>query len=357
MRRQLRAFNYLLHRKFRRISQVYSSAEAATGMIHGWMVLPTFIVLLTVLLGLGLTIAICVAVFVGWVWSFTFLNNLGVVKRWSQFHRFIGSAVVPLGVWLLVGFGALKLAPSFPTPKEIATEVVAQLPARTQEVGREQQKPTLNLIFKNSPLFTDARKERIRSEMEKFHRYLVQLGLDVPTEMPPIGTTKRAKTSLVVHPAPIYEGYTYIPEKSLDDPTEAHRVYARYCFPFLLDAYKAPRDGRITAASIFSNYFTASFSDSSPPTGDSPLYQWTAVLWEIRQQTGKAAADQIVAFALKSFKSSTDLNPKEEFDRRFYRGIISGVYIVENDRSQLPKWDERVKEMMSRNGFSSPPSF
>ena len=41
MRRQLRAFNYLLHRKFRRISQVYSSAEAATGMIHGWMVLPT----------------------------------------------------------------------------------------------------------------------------------------------------------------------------------------------------------------------------------------------------------------------------------------------------------------------------
>ena len=81
------------------------------------------------------------------------------------------------------------------------------------------------------------------------------------------------------------------------------------------------------------------------------------MLWEIRQQTGKAAADQIVAFALKSFKSSTDLNPKEEFDRRFYRGIISGVYIVENDRSQLPKWDERVKEMMSRNGFSSPPSF
>ena len=76
--------------------------------------------------------------------------------------------------------------------------------------------------------------------MEKFHRYLVQLGLDVPTEMPPIGTTKRAKTSLVVHPAPIYEGYTYIPEKSLDDPTEAHRVYARYCFPFLLDALRGP---------------------------------------------------------------------------------------------------------------------
>lgn len=63
-------------------------------------------------------------------------------------------------------------------------------PAQPPIQRRAPSPRKLKLISKSSPLFTPARKERIADQMEASYRYLLKVGFDAPTEVPPIGTRK-----------------------------------------------------------------------------------------------------------------------------------------------------------------------
>jgi hypothetical protein len=251
-------------------------------------------------------------------------------------------------------------------PQDVAKEQPRSEPPhlkaekKSTETQRPKPTPQLNLIFKNTPLFTEARKERIAEEMEKFYRYLVRLGLDAPRDLPPIGVTKGGDRGVVIYPFPVYMSSIYISEKSIDDPRAARGAYSSYCFFVLLDAYNPNRhdrdsDRRHTAAWVFRDYFEASFSKSPPPSGTSQLYKWLAVLWDVRQQLGEAPTDRMVAFTLKSFNDFTDLNPKEDFDYYFYLSMVRGGAVIFDNKDS--SWRQIIKDAMLKNGFSNIPSF
>jgi hypothetical protein len=162
--------------------------------------------------------------------------------------------------------------------------------------------------------------------------------------------------SVTIYPSPVYESSIYISEKSIDDPRAAQRAYAQYCFPLLQDAYIPGQDDMIrhTAASVFRSYFIASFSETPPPTGDSDLYKWIAVLWEIRAQHGKTQADQIVVFTLKAFNERRQLNPKWDFNESFYWSLMAGRSVIDNQISRKSVLERTITDAMLKYQLSRP---
>ena len=118
----------------------------------------------------------------------------------------------------------------------------------------------MNIYFKNSPLFTQRRKDRIASRMESFYTYLEELGLTAPKDIPPIAVGNSYSNALI-YPGPLYLGTVTMPEKDIDDPETPVYVYAMYCFPVMMDVLgNYLDDRRLRAAWIFQTYFVSSFS-------------------------------------------------------------------------------------------------
>jgi hypothetical protein len=164
------------------------------------------------------------------------------------------------------------------------------VPATTVEGPKaNSHEPTakqLQIIFKNSPLLTPHRLERITAGMESFHEYLGQLGLTAPKEVPPIGVGTNYGAAFI-YPGSIYMNTVTVPENAIDDPKAPARVYAGYCFPAMMDAFnvnRADTDRRQRASWIFQVYFVSSFFGERPPSGVSQIDHWVGALWDIRRQ-------------------------------------------------------------------------
>jgi hypothetical protein len=198
----------------------------------------------------------------------------------------------------------------------------------------------LKLIFKDSPLFTVSRRRRIADEMEKFYRYLVELGLEAPKEVPPIGTRKQGGFAMAYAlPGPVYMDSIGLPSSELDNPMTPVRGYAMYCFPFMLHAHGRSGPGwdrRQRASWVFQGYFVSSFTNDPPQTGTSDIAKWIDGLWDVRQRYGQQFSDRLSSFALKSLNDFPE-NEKEipNFNAYFYNAVMAGEFVLDNDLSRM----------------------
>ncbi len=208
----------------------------------------------------------------------------------------------------------------------------------TKTPGRQ-----LKLIFKDSPLFTAARKESIADQMEEFYLYLKGIGFDPPTQVPPLGTGPIA-ASAGIFPGPAYWGSISIAEKSVDDPLMVHSAYAQYAFPVILNA-STPGEltfrYRLPASLICHVYYVDSFDNHEPTSlnpGASDTGAWVAALWEIRRVYGRSFADSALMYAIQSFDDEagvTSARQEESFSQYFYHRFSFGEQVVDNQFKKL----------------------
>jgi len=177
----------------------------------------------------------------------------------------------------------------------------------------------VRLIFKDSPIFTPERKERIARQIDDFRNYLVALGFDVPVEVPPLDVSIGNNFVIGGTDPSIYYQTIGIGEKRIDDPMAVRYVFAAYLFPVLMggkDLSKRDYLFRDFAAHVFATYFSWSFSNKTwdtPPRANS----WERALWEIRQCCGQDFTDRTLFYMFKTLSDFTDpvylKDPKSEY--------------------------------------------
>jgi hypothetical protein len=202
----------------------------------------------------------------------------------------------------------------------------------------------IKMTFKSSLLFTEKEQRRIIWNLNKYFRYLEDLGFDFPKEIPPLELCP--PNSVVMgggSPGPAYLSSLIIPENTINTPDVLREGYSSYIFNRVLtwpDAYKAglsraEAEDDEEAASIFACYFPASFSGhricGTEPSADEN--NWNDALWELRRERGKDDVDQLLYYTFVSWNSLPAKHP-EKFDL-FFRyhlttgGIVKGVLGIE----------------------------
>jgi hypothetical protein len=232
-------------------------------------------------------------------------------------------ATIPIELWSQDNLRALL---------QFSVSRIDKPPSQPKETSSHRQRlRELKLIFKDSPLFTTARRERIADQMEDFYLYLKGIGFEPPKEVPPLGTGPFAASASIT-PGPAYWGSLIIANKSVDDPLMIHSAYARYACPEILKAFtltELVNSYRMSASLICNVYYVDSFNNHDPqllnPKSDTDA--WVAALWEIRTACGRGFTDTALLYAIKSFddeggvhSASTAKSFSEYFSGRFRSG-------------------------------------
>jgi len=235
-----------------------------------------------------------------------------------------------------------RIAPLFKLPADShTTSPVPSHPPTSIPRRREAEVPQrhLKLIFKESPSLTPARKQQITDALERFYLYLADLGLEVPQNVPPIGTTPGTTSTYSFDGIsdPVFDGSIQLAEARLNDPDVALRAYADYTFRTMLFGSgftNLDRLGRTWSQWIFVEYFTHSFENREPSKGAS-LNGWELALWDMRKGCGQKFTDRVLAYTVKAFGSVRDELPEpddhQHFNKYFYRRLLRGIDVVDNN--------------------------
>lgn len=188
----------------------------------------------------------------------------------------------------------------------------------------------VHLIFKASPLFTDARKKQISRTVDDFWRYLASIGFDPPKEFPPLEVEpgRRAFAMERQFPGTIYSDTIRIGEKNLDNSEDIRAMYARYIFDKLFNTGATDRRGgfQMASAEIFARYYLASASNKPPVAAN----KWDKALWDIRLKHGKEFTDRALFYTFKQWEVPVDDPEKEDFDAFFGGRFWNGVHVEDN---------------------------
>jgi len=193
----------------------------------------------------------------------------------------------------------------------------------------------LKLLFKDSALLTNERRERIAVEMERYYKYLVKLGFDAPREVPPIGVNKRVNSSEFWSPGSIYDQSVFIGDNRLGDPQAIRSAYGGYAFRVLLGVGHPEQNDelqRMEASLIFWVYFEYSFSGTNGPFVGDGIYRWLRALWKIRQTCGSQFVDAAMVYTQKLVNEP---RPSMEFDPWFVMRFGRGARVAENQGEKM----------------------
>ncbi len=201
----------------------------------------------------------------------------------------------------------------------------------------------LKLIFKSSPLLTDARRSRITSDMCRFRSYLEGLDIPVPLETPPIGVnTKGTWVSSRQGNAPDYLNALAITANEVDNPSAATFAYCSYVLSVCLHRNQPASDDelfvRMVAAGYFTEYLNWSFWGKPLPGFE---FAATKALWDARCRLGKKFADgkqfadQVVAYAIRAFNDAPNRNFKQNRELFFYLRLKDGDSVIDNEAARM----------------------
>ena len=221
----------------------------------------------------------------------------------------------------------------------------------------------VRVIFKDSPLLTAVRRNRIATNIDGFRDYLIEIGFEIPVDVPPIETVPgTANVSGSVDGERYYTSLE-ISEDRIDDPMMAIAVYATFVFPALFntnDTSKPDHAFRGLASQVFADYFNFSYSDRTWTLNGRRLplrrSSWQSALWDIRAECGKAFADESLFYMFTQIdRFSSDprffRNPKEgftisteEFNDYFLTGFLAGEQVKDNRFHNLAAINRILKE-------------
>jgi hypothetical protein len=340
-----------------------------------------------------------------WVWTgiFAFLTCYGLSRpiAWEftvNLHKnWHGSPILGYALW--ASFGILLFSfywwlagksfysggppspvvassrPQPPTASEIAEELAKRIspsptsphtggPSRSKTpVAKTEPEPVV-LIFANSPLLTDARKEEIRRDISGFRDYLISLRVNAPLVVPPIsvgslgtftkpleltGPAGAEDRAMFLWSGGRYEYRSYPNQKQstdfshnivllapeLSDRTAITSLYGMYALGQFLDRtepdpddfYWQARDMAITNGAV---YFSSSFWNARVRY---PLpYE---ALWEIREKLGQKFVDQLIAYTMRAFNESIYRSHKSDLGAYFYARLKDADDIIDNDGSAM----------------------
>jgi hypothetical protein len=112
-----------------RISEGYSWIETVAKRIHGPISTSVFSTILAVFLAMFGTIVIYPGAVLAWVFTFSWLSTVDSIQKRPVFKRFLLAAALPMIVWTVIGYLALKVTPNL--ADEVADKV-AKLVSRTE---------------------------------------------------------------------------------------------------------------------------------------------------------------------------------------------------------------------------------
>jgi len=220
------------------------------------------------------------------------------------------------------------------------TPTISTKESLNQEISAASE---LNLVFPDDPRMTDARKELIHREFVLFRDYLIEIGFEPPSVIPPIQVPDLEMFSGgMISGSNPYAYSLHIGEKALDNPRALRSSYSGYVFHRLLNVGETSikdEPNRWASAVFFSTYFLSSYSENG--NVNSPT--WNKVLWELREHLGKNFMDHAMFYAVQNFNSHR--NPKDEFDVFFRERIERGLLVMDNPGTKWrAKLDEAIRE-------------
>lgn len=235
-------------------------------------------------------------------------SELGLLAQISEDVRTIKNALVE--------------RPKPPGPNPTTSPPTTLVPPRR----RQELQPTIKPIFKNSPLLTEQRKRRLTREINEFYAYLVNLGFDLPKEMPPLGVSQPGKpgSAAWVSPGSYLDEVINLPADSIDKPHEVVYWYGHWVFSKLF-----PGPEYTDVALLYTFYYKSSFSNEYPFTGATEFGKWNKTLWEIRAKYGQDFTDRAMFYTYKRWYP-----PKspQTFDELFFPRFRAGLEVVHNTR-------------------------
>jgi hypothetical protein len=219
--------------------------------------------------------------------------------------------------------------------------------------------PEIKLEFKNSALFTPARRNKITTELNAFRNYLVGIGFEVPKETPAMGITVKGKgmvsASSDYFGDPALDMDIYIGRESIDDLTAWRSAYAYYVFNQILSIHPyndVPHFFIRTRCSwIFEDYYANSYANKQPKNLKG-VDGWVGALWEIRDSLGQDFTDRSLFYTYKSIildkeeKGFEIINDEDVkvFNNFFSRHFFDGAWVLDNNYQSRSKIAEILKK-------------
>lgn len=220
----------------------------------------------------------------------------------------------------------------------------------TTKVGHKRD--VLKLTFQDSPAFTPTRTDGISRVLNDYYSYLTsEVGLELPTELPPIGISPKGGPILVGGQpgAPPYYSHIIISEDSIDSADAIRTAYSMYAFQASLRASPAnasPQEFTGEAVWVFTCHFASSFSGKKVCSNDLPASKWIDTMWDLRQQYGKTYSDKIMGFTLRMWSTSSP-GQWRTFDEFFMNKLTSGEVVMNGDPDRFNK----VRGIAKRHGI------
>jgi hypothetical protein len=219
--------------------------------------------------------------------------------------------------------------------------------APPQPTSKPESRSTskVRLIFKDSPLFTKERRQKIGDRLQGFHDYLARVGFDPPLDIPPIEVTPGRHTvvGLFDGSGNPYEGYLRIGELNINEPRGLIFIYANHLFRLLLSGTTFPDEFlKTSTVMLFSTYYTDSYLGQCT----SSTYIWANALWEIREKCGKEFMDSVLFYTYKRLEPSHE-KVGATFDRVFRNRLMRGLMV----RSNLFEIRKDVLDILSKHGL------
>jgi hypothetical protein len=238
-----------------------------------------------------------------------------------------------------------------PTPPPFAYD---RLPTNRQSEGIRSASalPGLKVTFTNSPLLTPPVRRTITLHLARFSAYLADLGIVVPKETPPIGTTAIVvEYGTSVLDAPVYLGAILVGEQSINRPAVITAAYSEWAFGQLLmrpHRSKEHPTHSVNLASVVATYYNLSFWDLKKPEQNGR--DWVFALLEVRQKSGKDFTDRMVAYTFRSICDTPEDSSDLDFDSYFAKRLQVGDYVVD---TMMKNWPD-ISEILRRDGHLVP---
>ncbi len=165
---------------------------------------------------------------------FIFLTVEVLCSKWIRKTGRYGHSIV-LVVGCVSGIASLWLSATISELK-YQQDISAQrgdskstaIPSNEPKRAAPKKVRTIQIIFKDSPLFTISRRDRINDDLDAMYSYLAKLGFDIPKAIPPLGVGKDFSAVGSYPGDSIYEQSIQIAQRTLDDPCAACYGYVDY---------------------------------------------------------------------------------------------------------------------------------
>jgi hypothetical protein len=221
-----------------------------------------------------------------------------------------------------------------PIPPSVTWGKSSRVAVRPSDGAAPESPIMIKMNFKDSPLLSPKRRERITKILDDYYRYLtLNVGFDLTVELPPFGVSPPKSIMLAggQRDASIYYSHIVVPADGLENPDVLRAAYSTYVFETSL----VPTDGgplvpmNEEASWVFFCYYPSSFSGNTVCAPNAPASKWRSALWEIRAKYGRTYTDELLYYTFKMW--STTPNKQDNFDLFFWNKFAAGETVINND--------------------------